>query len=293
MTNSGDNLLALEEHYEAKILVSRFTYAKGFLQSASKKPGTDKDSDHQDIWYDPRVMPYVKDGQIRLAPGIVWCGEMNILPTAVRPLSGMSTYTRGESMVIPHVKVAMESYGVKRGDSARFGYTSGTVTLRNYIQKKAGQKAEFHHVYGALLVEVDSEGCWWARQVVGDTDGKLRDVGLAVEDGMVSTSTVASITWGDIHVAQIDEDSANASWEGENSMAEVLEPETQVFHDVLDFLARNHHDTGDPHRAYEKFVNGNDSVEEEVMEACRWLEDRRNQGARLGRKHSHRVVQPR
>ena len=40
------------------------------------------------------------------------------------------------------------------GDEAtKFNYSTGTVTQRNYIAKKEGLKAEFHHQYGALIVD--------------------------------------------------------------------------------------------------------------------------------------------
>jgi hypothetical protein len=62
----------------------------------------------------------------------------------------------------------MKSVASVKSDPTKFNWTTGTVTLRNYIQKKAGQKAEFHHCYGALLVEVDSTGAWGVRQLLAD-----------------------------------------------------------------------------------------------------------------------------
>ena len=275
-----ENLLAMKDAYGAELLVSRFSYAKGILQKQSAKPGTDKPSDGDMVWYDDKIVPYLCDKQVCLAPGIVFCGELNILPTAVRPLSGLATYTRRESMVVPHVKLAMESYGVRKGSDPRFGYTTGTVTMRNYIQRKAGQKAEFHHIYGALVVEVDDAGRWWARQLSADGGGGLRDLGLAVENGEVSEDNVASVTWGDIHVARLD-DSAQVCW-GKESMARALKPDAQFFHDVLDFQSRNHHDAFDNHKAYEKFAKGTDGVEREVKKAAKWLEKRKKEAAKWG-----------
>jgi hypothetical protein len=61
-------------------------------------------------------------------------------------------------------------------DNARFLYTTGAVTERNYVQKKAGQKAEFHHNYGALMVEVDKEGTPFVRQLAADDTGAFQDL---------------------------------------------------------------------------------------------------------------------
>ena len=276
------NLLILKDHYKAELHVSRFTYAKGEF-TGSGKPGTEKESDTEDIWYDPLIVSHISDKPVRLAPGIIWCGELNILPTAVLPLSGLATYTRDESMVVPHVKVAMESYAVMKGDVPRFGYTTGTVTLRNYIQMKAGQKAEFHHVYGVLLVEVDCEGRWWARQVSADDEGNFQDLDLVVRDGVLTRSNpVESVTWGDIHRAQVSLESHDASWFNSNSISHTLKPKYQVFHDVLDFLSRNHHEDGDCHREFYKHVVGQEEVEEEVGSACYWLRQRKDEARSWG-----------
>jgi hypothetical protein len=83
---------------------------------------------------------------------------MNILPTAVNPLAGLETYTHRKSAIFPHAKVALRSIATMQGEGTKFNYTTGTVTLKNYIQKKEGIKAEHHHRYAALVVEVNHDG---------------------------------------------------------------------------------------------------------------------------------------
>ena len=87
------------------------------------------------------------------------------MPTASNPLSGFETYSGRNSSIFPHAKLAMHSIASLQGSGAKLIYTTGTITQRNYIQKKAGILAEFHHCYGALLVEVDHEGVWKVRQI--------------------------------------------------------------------------------------------------------------------------------
>jgi len=163
-----DNLLALAKHYDARVMVSRFVYDK------RAQTGMDKDTfvgsrrgqaDPSEVVWDSELTPYLSDERVTVAPGLVWCGEMNILPTAVRPLSGMESYTGRKSAIFPHVKLAMESVASGKHEGTKFIYTTGTVTQRNYIQRKAGLKAEFHHCYGGLLVEVDGDGNWFVRQL--------------------------------------------------------------------------------------------------------------------------------
>jgi len=118
------NLVALAEHYGARIHVSRFTYKKEAYGSKAVKPGKGATAaDKADLWYDKRIEPFISDEGANVAPGLVWCGEMNILPTAIRPLSGMESYTGRKSGIFPHAKIAMESIASHKSEPTKFNYT--------------------------------------------------------------------------------------------------------------------------------------------------------------------------
>jgi hypothetical protein len=270
-----NNLLALAKEYGARMLVSRHSYVKK-LHGSEVKPDTDKSSDSERQWYDDRIKPFVCDERVRLAPGLVFCGEMNILPTATQPLSGLATYTGRDSGIFPHPKLAMESIPSGRFEGTKFNFTTGTVTQRNYIAKKTGLKAEFHHTYGGLLVEVDRNGDWWVRQLMArDSDGAICDLDLLATGGkIVRNQTIEAITWGDIHVARLDKTNAKLAWFGRGSMIDVLKPKYQFMHDILDFRARNGHTFKKNliHDRFAAYVEGHDSVEQEIRDVAAFLE---------------------
>ena len=271
-----DSLNTLARHYEARIMVSRFTYEKISHQVRQEKPGVSRDTQHEgELWYDPRLEAHVHDRRIQLAPGLVWCGELNILPTAVRPLSGLESYTGRSSTIVPHPKIAMESVASGKFEATKLMFTTGAVTQRNYLQRKAGQKAEFHHGYGGLLVEVDSDGSWWCRQLNADSDGVIHDLDLYADGNrIVEGIAVEAVTWGDIHVGQMDEANMRACWGDGHSgcIIERLRPRHQFFHDLLDFRSRNHHDRGNPHAAFQRHCEGNGNVLGEVAKVARFLD---------------------
>jgi len=275
-----DNLKALAEHYgDTRIHVSRFTYDTAAHGARSTKPGTAQAK--EDIWFDSRIADFVSDARLELAPGLVWCGEMNILPTAVRPLSGLETYTGRRSAIIPHVKLAMESVASGKFEPTKFVYTTGAVTLRNYIQKKAGQKAEFHHCYGALLVEVDSEGSWWVRQLNADSEGTIYDLTLQAKGGVVTDGHRAeAVNWGDIHVARLGRVQEGVCW-GSQGIRATLTPKYQFMHDTLDFRSRNHHEARDPHKRFERFITGDEKVEKEIEEVADFLTGAHAEGCEM------------
>lgn len=268
-----NNLMALADHYGADVLVSRMTYNKSAYGANSVKTGSVKSSDSADAWWPPEIVPYLCDERTELTKGLVFCGEMNIQPTAVKPLSGFESYTGRASGVFPHSKFAMESIASGKHEGTKVNWTTGTVTQRNYIQKRAGLRADFHHGYGALLVEIDKDGDWFVRQLnAKDTDGTICDLDLRVENGVVSTGhRVEAVNWGDVHHSTLEPTVEQLAW-GKGGVFETLRPRYQFMHDLVDFRARNHHDRGNPHKMFQKYVAGADSVADEMARAAEFLD---------------------
>jgi hypothetical protein len=259
-----ENLKAYRAHRSAELHISRFTYAKQLFAKPELQKADIQSSDTAPAWYDPAIKPYVSDEPILLAPTLMWCAEMNTLPTAVRPLSGLESYSGEASGIFPHAKLALESVATSLTKRAKMNYTTGACTQRNYIEKKAGLKADFHHVYGACVVEVAKDGRWWVRQINATDDGSFFDLWWHVKDGKVRRvkDSVHAINWGDIHVAQIDPQVASTCW-GPNGVLNTLKPRFQIFNDLHDQLARNHHETYETR--IEKWLTGKDCVRSELV----------------------------
>lgn len=256
------------EYLDAQIIVGTFSYNLNGFQNLEKSEGE---------WFDPKIVDYVLDEPVQLADGLLWCGELNILPTAVNPLSGLQSYTRSDSGIVPHAKVQLESLPTHKTEPCRMMYTTGAVTLRNYIEKKTGQKASFHHVFGALLVEVDDDGDWFVRQLIADSDtGIFQDLDVVyTPTDVLKNAQVEAINWGDIHVEKLDWTAANACFDKyqEDSMLDTLRPKYQFIHDAIDFTSRNHHNRNDPYFLFKQYYHGNESVEADVMEVRNVLKE--------------------
>lgn len=273
------------DHASCEFIVGTFSYALDAYGTKSVKRGSWKSQD--DMWYAPEILEHIRDERIELAPGLVWCGEMNILPTTRHPLSGLETYNGRKSNIIPHAKIEMDSVPSMPGEGVKFNWSTGTVTQRNYIQKGAGIKAEQWHSYGGLLVEVDHLGNWWVRQLHIDGNGAICDVGpspyggILIRDGEVHSHSpiVEAIVWGDIHVSEMEPwvralgwgAGPQALWSAQTSMLDALVPRRQVLHDIYSHRSRSHHEMKDFHAMYGKMVDGLDSVEAEVAECAKFL----------------------
>jgi hypothetical protein len=262
------NVLALKEHYDAKLLVGTFSYNQNnFGKLAVKR---DKKNPYEDeLWFDPKIAPYINDNRIVLAPGLKWCGNMNILPTEDNPISGLETYEGESSVIFPHTKIEMRSIATMPGTPVKFIYTTGAVTLMNYLQKKLGIKAEHHHRYACLVVEVDGKGDWWVRQVAARKNGRnIQDLNVVVEDGkVVSTDArVAAITWGDLHATNVEPTVMKTSL----SMLDTLRPEAQYLHDVMEGVSVNRHfikHAPKPHEYFHRWLRGLHRVDEELKQS--------------------------
>ncbi len=234
------NLRALADHYGAEIMVARIRYNHSEAQVAQEKVNRAAETD---LWYAPEVEPYLADERVEICPGLIWAGDMNIIPTAVNPLSGLDSFTGTASCVFPHPQIAMKSIATAPGTDAKFNYTTGAATLKHYIKRKAGLKAEFHHAFGALLVEVTPKGVWFARQINATDQGEIYDLDLRVEGGEVTTGHRLEVfTPGDIHGVKLDKEVLATVW-GKGGLVDTLRPRHQVLNDVLNFGPRSHHNT--------------------------------------------------
>lgn len=282
------NLEAYASHVGARIMVARFSYNKSSYGSKSTKAGrAPGQADTEGLWYDPAIARYICDDperhgscQWRLAPDLLWCAEMNILPTAVLPLSGLESYSGPSSGIFPHAKIALESVPVIGDRPPKFNYTTGAVTQRNYIAKKEGIKAEFHHAYGALLVEVDLRtGDWWARQLNASDDGSFYDLTRHVANGEVTRGhRLEAINWGDVHASEADPEVVRCNWGDEHARRvgaiEVLHPKYQFWHDTHSHRNRSHHEAKSYEKRFAKWAAGADAdtVEAELEHTRRLLQ---------------------
>lgn len=269
------NLLAYAEYLDAQILVARCTYdIENYRDRKAKQlSGVDERPQDAGLWYPPELEPYTiaEGSRTLLAPDLVFVAD-NLRPTLLDPLAAMDTYTGDASMILPHTQLAMRSVATMKYANAKFLYTTGAITLRNYLPKREGKKASFHHAYGALLVEVDeASNDWWVRQLHAGDDGTFYDWNVKVAYGQITTEhRPLSVTWGDIHVAKLPEHVIQAVW-APGGLVDELRPTTQVFHDILDFYARNHHELKDPMAMFRRWVEGRDSVEEELKQCAAFV----------------------
>lgn len=258
------NVELLAKDIGAEIIVSGLTYNKNSdFSGGMGDPDKLLDSHN----FDERVRPYLCNDTFKLNNNITWLGAMNILPTAKNPLTGLTTITGESSCVVPHTKISLESVATRPSKDAKLCMTTGTVTVENYIQKKAGQVAELHHSLAALIVEIVDNDLFHYRHISATSDGAFYDLTNYYNGKVTRGHRSEAIIYGDIHQIDIDKECESATW-GNNSLSDILKPKKQVLHDVLDGFRRNSHNLNDT--LWMK-AHCNDLLEDEVDECIDWI----------------------
>lgn len=259
----------LAKKTRAKLYVAKCTYNKNGWQRITKESATlDGAGDSEGLWWDDRLVPHFLDEQVRVADDLVFCAELDILPTMVNPLNGLDNYTGPNSGIVPHTKMHMKSLATLPDYPAKLLYTTGACTLRNYIQRRAGQIADFNHVYGALWVEIDKDGRWYVRQLNADDDGVIHDLTRTYGPGWdvpMKEFGRPFVNLGDVHIEKSDREQMY----GAMQFLRTIKAEKVFVNDLLDMMSRNHHNLKDPHFLVKHRFG---TVEDDVRRAAVFLD---------------------
>ena len=247
---------------DATLLVPTIYYKNENLFSA-KEP----------TWYDHELVPHLVTTDIEVCPGVVLLGGLKTQATAPNPLSAISGLPRGRAGIVGHSQVRMESLPVVVGSEPRLLHTTGSVTLpRIREETKTGKLYLHHHQIAGLILESDGD-TWWFRQAVADHEtGAFIDKDKRYSStGIKPAKPSAGLVLGDVHVWKEDKVFNTATF-GPKGLVQTIKPQVCIVPDVLDFYSASHHHDKDEFKLYQKFLNGQDDVEQEFKDTGEWLQ---------------------
>lgn len=232
---------------DAELVVIPIHYKNISLYTASQE--------YKKTW-DKELKQYLVTDEIYLGGNVVVRADINIAATTFNPLSGKEPIGGGRWTIFGHPQFAMEPVANSPGQLPKRMYTTGAVTNKNYSSTNAGAKAAFHHVNGALIVEVVGRHSF-IRQLNADSKGGFYDLDkYYAPDEIISEQRILALTTGDEHVKHICPSVVKATYTNENSIVNCLCPKYIIRHDVLDGHAGNHHHDGDDVIKFKKFHVG-------------------------------------
>jgi len=221
--------------------------------------------------WDSKLQPYLYNQRKKLNDNLVLLGDIKTHPTAERPLLGFEGITNSESGILGHPKIELCTVATPQGKFPKIMTTTGSVTIKNYTDSKAGKKGEFHHVFGACVADIKGK-TFHLRQVNATEDGSFIDLDTQYyPDGSVSTAPPAlALVMGDTHVRFVDPKVVNATFR-KGGIVDKINPRTLVWHDLLDGYSCNPHHVNDPFLAVAMHKHDFHLVKDEVEEAISFL----------------------
>lgn len=246
------------EHLNAKLLIIPIRY---------KNPTSrfTKSQSNEEVWEVPEE--YLFNVRRKLNDKLILLADVKTQPTAILPLTGFESLTRGESGIVPHTRIQFKTIPTPQNRLPKILTTTGAVTVPNYTDSKRGKVGEFHHTLGACLVEIQGK-CFHMRQLNADSRGGFYDLNTYYSPtGTTATERCLALIMGDTHVDFIDPDVEAATF-GPDGIVETLNPSYLVWHDLLDGYAVNPHHSGNIFNAIAKKDSDRRSIQAEVLRAC-------------------------
>jgi hypothetical protein len=224
-------------------------------------------------WFPKAVQPYIVDQNVRIGPKTYVMASTRIQATAVNPVSGLQPLAGDKWAIFGHGQQTLIPVATPITDLPGRMYTTGAITKKSYSHTKDGAKAAFHHVTGALYVEVHGARVF-IRQLNMDHKGHFQDLDkMYTPDEVIIDQTAEVLTMGDEHVKWMLPNVKKQTFTAPDSIVNTMRPANLVRHDVLDFYAKSHHHEKSYRTQYKKWWNKDDSVEAELLEMVQHINE--------------------
>ena len=195
----------------ANFLKNMETYAKehnaeiGVIAGRYQNPTSIFKDQKDKSWWDKSIIKYLTLNRHNIHKNVSVLSDVKVLPTAMNPMSGFDGFEGEVSIIIGHPRVQMKVVPALEGYTKKEIWTTGSCTVDNYTDSKAGKKGEFHHTLGFVIVESDGDD-FHIRQVTADDSGNFIDIIFSVENGVVTRDydAISVYACGDKHFGEED-----------------------------------------------------------------------------------------
>lgn len=267
---------------KAPFIKSLETYCKhnkgllGVIRLYYNNPDLPKSSPNNNKWSSD-IEDYLISGRLDLG-GIVVLADQRISPTASRPLTSKEPIEGSTWTIFGHTQIAMKTVPSPPKIRPKRMYTTGSCTQPIYANRDLSARAEFHHVIGAIVLEITKDYVF-VRQLLGDTSGGFYDLDKYYsKDDVILGQRALALNCGDEHVRILDKLSVDATF-GINGLVSLIKPRYIFRHDVIDAYAITHHHTGKTAIAHNKWKTRNDDIKSEILQSLEYLKKTTPEGS--------------
>lgn len=231
------------------------------MPSYYRNPTTIDEDDRlrKGYWFDDRFSGTFLSRNVKLCKNLLLAGTHRIQSTSQNPLQGLQSLHGETSVIYAHPKHRMHLVATDPLSLPKMVHTTGSVADPHYSESNIGSKSVFHHVVGALTIEIVGDN-FILRQLNYDGEGFCDLNHYYMHDGVYENDSVLNINPGDIHAEVIDPVAHHLMLE----LCDRLKPENVCLHDVLDFMCQSHHNRHNLLQRYVLEKHGRTSVPDAV-----------------------------
>lgn len=225
---------------------------------------------NEPLMWDEKLEKYLLRKNFKINKNLTIFAENSINATRKRPLTGKEIIAKESSAIFGHSNLCMSVISTVRDKIPKILHTTGSISLPIYSNSDAGNEAKQHHTMGGIVIEVYGDK-FFIRQLMVK-GGVVYDLDCKYTQNGSESSRPDNINYGDTHQKLIDTKEYETIW-GKNGLHTNLRPKRQIFNDLFDFYADNHHHTNDVLLQFQKTLKGDDCIKTELQGAVKLLED--------------------
>lgn len=255
--------LCTEQNLIPVIIPIKYKNPTSLEEALSQEDSTDLNS-----YIAPEVRPYLRSSRYKHNPDVVVLADIKPQITAVNPLNGLESVSKGSSAVLGHITQQLKSVPRMLPAKPIILVTTGTISKVEFGSNLAAKKAEFHVIHGCVIVEDQNIKI---RHIVFDDD-HADDLGVRYSLLDFPTNTNTSFAFlGDIHFGA--EDPVALQWA--IKICKKVNPDHVILNDTFDGQTINHH----THKTAEKYRRFKSVTEEvkyhnkEIKKICQMFKD--------------------
>lgn len=188
-------------------------------------------------------------GDISLNSNLFLC-SIKLTAKQIDPATGLDRIgQRNGTFIYASPKQRLKFMPVSNVKHPHAEMTTGAITLPKYFDFSGGVNspywsertayiANYDHVMGAVVVEIEDDKRFHFRQIQADAEGHFVDLGDFYQGNKVTRLDAEALSMGDWHSGETDPTAIKATKE----LIDVVKPKKLFVHDGFNGLSINHHE---------------------------------------------------
>lgn len=204
----------------------------------------------------------------------IYISDIKVSAKQINPQSGLPQFTQDGSVIIASPKQDLDYIANSNNKIPNAIMTTGAITENDYsndlyMSHRLNKIAEYEHVLGGIIVEIENDKIFHFRQVQMGANGEIIDLGIIYSgDKPIQMAKNSVMVVGDSHFGEHDDIVIDA----EEDIINMININDLVLHDVFSAISISHHDKNKTITLARKADEGKISLEDEANLVAQYLD---------------------